>query len=286
MNEQSIEYLLRIRFDTLSPTEKKVARILIQQYPIAGLETIAQLAQKAAVSGPTVLRLITKLGFGGYNQFQEALRTELAPQRRSPLARRQPNMAIPPHDFLNQYADNLKHLIDQTMAQLLPADFETTVALLGHPKYRLWLIGGHITGPIAEYFGHHLQAIRPNVGLLRPMSHTWMDALVDMGKHDVLVIFDIRRYWPELHPLAQQARAQKSHIVLVTDQWQSPLHTLSNVTLIAHTEGHSGWDTNVSIMALVDALIAALNNQDWHRTKARLEQIERLRLALQPPEQP
>lgn len=265
--------------------EKKVARILIQQYPIAGLETIAQLAQKAAVSGPTVLRLVNKLGFSGYNLFQEALRAELDPQRLSPLARHQPSTPVPPHDFLNQYAANLNHLLQQTMSQLLPADFEAAVALLGQTKHHLWLIGGHITGPIADYFGHHLQAIRPKVSLLRPMPHTWMDTLVDMGKHDVLVIFDIRRYWAELLPLAQLARAQKSHIVLITDQWQSPLHAFAHITLTAHTEGHSGWDTNVSIMALVDALIAALNNQDWRRTKSRLEHIERLRMALQPAEQ-
>ena len=30
-------------------------------------------------------------------------------------------------------------------------------------------------------------------------------------------------------------------------------------------------------MLLIDALIAALNNRDWEATRARLEQIERLR---------
>lgn len=283
MIKNTIESLLRSEFAQLSQTEKKVARILIEHYPIAGLETIAQLAQKAAVSGPTVLRLITKLGFTGYNHFQETLRLELDAQRHSPLNRRQPMVLSHNHDFLNQYAVNLQDLITLTLTQLLPADFETCLTLLGQNKHKVWLIGGHITAPIAEYFCHHLQAIRPRVALLRPMPYTWVDTLVDMGKQDVLVIFDIRRYWPELQHLAELALIQKSQIVLLTDQWRSPLYPLANITLTAHTKGDTGWDTNVSIMALVDALIGALNNQDWARTKIRLEKREQLRAAFQDP---
>ena len=75
MIDNSIAVQLRADYSAFSPTERKVARVLLQQYPLAGLETVAQLAQKAAVSGPTVLRLVAKLGFDGYSAFQEALRT-------------------------------------------------------------------------------------------------------------------------------------------------------------------------------------------------------------------
>ena len=77
MSDDTIAVRLREHYNTFSPTERKVARVLLNQYPIVGLETIAQWAQKAAVSGPSVLRLVNKLGFDSYTGFQEALRLEL-----------------------------------------------------------------------------------------------------------------------------------------------------------------------------------------------------------------
>ncbi len=282
MPPQTLAVYLREHFNTFSPTERKVARALLQQYPVAGLETIAQLAAKAAVSGPTVLRLVNKLGFDSYSHFQEALRQELERQLQSPLLRRDPGTRIDPDHFLGGFADNIHKLISETAHHLLPEDFELVAGWLSEPKSRIWLIGGYITGPIAEYLCHHLQAIRAQVSLLRPMPNTWADMLVDMGKNDVLVMFDIRRYWPEMQPLAQLAQTRKARSVLLTDQWTSPLAPLADITLTAYTEGKSGWDTNVALMFVVDALIAALNNRDWDATKNRLERIECLRQQLNP----
>lgn len=280
MGQDTVSVRLRELFNTFSPTERKVARVLLQQYPLVGLETVAQLAQKASVSGPTVLRLVGKLGFDNYSGFQEALRAELDAQLQSPLLRRDPNQTPGVQGFAADFTATIHNLLAQTSAHLLPEDFDTVVQWLAQPRHRLWLIGGYITGPLAEYFCHHLQAIRSQVSLLRPIPHTWVDTLVDMGKNDVLVLFDIRRYWADLYALARLAAERKCRLVLITDQWTSPLAAHADITLTAYTEGKSGWDTNVAVMLLIDALIAALNNLDWEATKNRLEQIERLRLNL------
>lgn len=278
MNGNTLSVRLRESFNLFSPTERKVARVLLQQYPIAGLETVAQLAQRASVSGPTVLRLINKLGFDSYSSFQESLRSELDAQLQSPILRRNPNQVrAQGQGFLADFVQTVHTLLDQTQAHLLSDDFETAVEWLSHPRHRIWLIGGYITGPLAEYFCHHLQTIRPNVALLRPIPYTWVDTLVDMNKNDVLVLFDIRRYWSDMRLLSQTAAERKCRQILITDQWTSPLSRFANLTLTAYTEGKSGWDINVALLLLIDALIAALNNLNWEATKNRLEQVERLR---------
>ncbi|MBP6562309.1 MAG: MurR/RpiR family transcriptional regulator [Neisseriaceae bacterium] len=277
MPDNTIAVRLREDYNLFSPAERKVARVLLQQYPLAGLETIAQLAQKSAASGPTVLRLVSKLGFNGYVSFQEALRTELDAKLQSPLLRRDPNLMADHQGFAHTFIGNIQKLLQQTADHLLLEDFETVVEWLGQPRHRLWIIGGYITGSLAEYFCHHLQAIRSQVSLLRPMPRTWVEYVVDMGKNDVLIVFDIRRYWPELQTLVQLAHERKCRIVLITDQWTSPIASHADIILTAYTEGKSGWDTNVSVMLLIDTLIAALNNRDWDETKSRLQQLENLR---------
>ena len=62
------------RMDELTPAERKVARTLLARYPAAGLESTAALAAAAGTSKPTVLRLLARLGFGSYPEFQERLR--------------------------------------------------------------------------------------------------------------------------------------------------------------------------------------------------------------------
>lgn len=280
MRDKTISTIIRERFDILSPTERKVARILLNKYPLVGLETIAKISAQASVSDPTVLRFFAKLGFDSFGAFQDELRRELEVQLQSPIHRRDPNQNEQKRGIFDNYTNNMTKLMNQTANNLLTEDFESAVELLTTPKHKVWLIGGNITGPLAEYFCYHLQSIRGNVSILKSRPDIWAGTLVDMGKSDILVIFDIRRYSSELQKMIKLAVHQKTKIILITDQWRSPLAMHANITLTAYTEGKSGWDTNISVLLLIDALIAEVNNADWEFTKVRLQKIENLRSQL------
>src|SRR5216683_4482681 len=86
-HETRVGELVRQRLNDLSPAERKLARVLLASYPIAGLESVARFAERAQVSPPTVTRFITKLGFRGYPEFQETLRHEVQARLSSPLTR-------------------------------------------------------------------------------------------------------------------------------------------------------------------------------------------------------
>ena len=90
-----------------TPNTALPAMALLANYPVPGLETVAQFAKRAGVSGPTILRLVAKLGFASYPRFQQALRDELELRLQPPLAKmpsRKVRQADP--DFLNEYADH------------------------------------------------------------------------------------------------------------------------------------------------------------------------------------
>ncbi|UGA37265.1 MurR/RpiR family transcriptional regulator [Chromobacterium haemolyticum] len=207
---RSIAEQVRALFEALTPTERKVGRALLANYPVAGLETIAQWAQRADVSGPTVLRLIGKLGFDNYAAFQGALRAELELRLQSPLMRHDPGQLQGDHDFLASHAERIADLMRQTAAQVPRAEFDGAVDLLGERKHRIWLLGGRLTDPLAAYLCHHLKVVRPDVVHLRGVPASWADSLVDMGRQDVLVIFDIRRYWDDALRIAEMAAQRKT----------------------------------------------------------------------------
>src|SRR6202020_1243613 len=87
------------RMDELTPAERKVARTLLARYPAAGLESTAALAAAAGTSKPAVLRLLDRLGFGSYPEFQERLRGEVTRSMSgSPLSRARARPAVPAGD--------------------------------------------------------------------------------------------------------------------------------------------------------------------------------------------
>ena len=83
----SIAETIRQGLGRLTPTERKPALVLLANYPVPGLEPVAQFAKRAGVSGPTILRLVAKLGFSSYPTFQQALRDELELRGQAPLAK-------------------------------------------------------------------------------------------------------------------------------------------------------------------------------------------------------
>ncbi|MEQ6289377.1 MurR/RpiR family transcriptional regulator [Vogesella sp. GCM10023246] len=277
---RSVAELLRTEMDKLTPTERKIARVLLANYPVAGLETIAQLAARVEVSGPTVLRLVGKLGFDSYTAFQAALRGELEARLQSPLVRREAASEAAGTDFLAGFVRRQSELMQQTAANVSAAEFDGAVALLADPKRRIWLLGGRLTEPLAAYLAHHLKVVRSQVTQLRALPASWADHLVDMDKHDVLVVFDIRRYWQDAQRMAEMAAQRKVQVVLFTDQWLSPVSRCAKYTLAAHTAGPAGWDANTPLLMLIDALIAAVNTRHWSDIHDRLQELEQMRAAL------
>jgi DNA-binding MurR/RpiR family transcriptional regulator len=76
--DPSVAERLRQASSGFAPAERRVVRALLAEYPLTGLEPLAVVAARAGTSGPTVLRVVGKLGFAGYADFQRTLRTELA----------------------------------------------------------------------------------------------------------------------------------------------------------------------------------------------------------------
>ena len=107
--------------------------------------------------------------------------------------------------------------------------------------------------------------------------------LIDMGKRDVLVIFDIRRYQESLVRFAEKAHHRGVQIILFTDQWLSPIARFARHVISARTGVPSNWDSNAAILAIIEALMAAATKTLWDLSKARMEALEILRKNSQRP---
>ena len=272
-----LEDLLRTALPDLTRAERQLASHILSHYPVAALGSITILAKGAQVSTPTVVRLVQKLGFKGYPDFQRLLRAEVETMLVSPLAKHDRWAGgVPDTHILNRFADAVVTNLQGTLGQIDHAEFDAAAALLADRDRRVYAMGGRITHSLADYFCSLMKVIRPEVTLLSDSSSSWPPALVDMGPGDVLLVFDIRRYENAVLQVVDLAREQGAEILLITDRWVSPASVHARHTLCCHIEAPSAWDSNVTLMVLVETLLSAVQTLTWERTADRLKRLETL----------
>jgi DNA-binding MurR/RpiR family transcriptional regulator len=274
---KTLDDQLRDALSGLTPAERKLAAHVLSHYPVAALGSITQLAKAALVSTPTVVRLAQKLGYKGYPDFQNALRGEVEAMLVTPLTKHDHGAGmVPDGHILNRFAEGVVANLQATLNQIDHAAFDATAALLADPDRRVFAVGGRITHAMADYFAGLMKVVRPEVALLSDNSATWPPALLDMARGDVLVVFDIRRYENVVLQLTEMAREQGAEIILITDRWVSPAASFARHTFACHIEAPSAWDSNVSLMVLVETLLSAVQDLTWGVTEGRMQRLEEL----------
>jgi len=276
-NQSTISELIRIRYQDLTRKERKFADTLLANYPVAGLASITEVAAGASVSTPTILRTAKKLGFKGFPGFQAALRGEIKDALATPIVKHERWASEAPQEhILNQFATATIENMSSSLRQIDHRAFDKVSNLLANENKKIAIVGGRLSHAIADYLATHLQIIRDDVTLLSASPSRWPHHLLNMKKGDVLVLFDVRRYETNLSDLAKLASKRGVKIVLFTDQWMSPISTLSEHTLAVRIEVPSGWDSAVVTLFLVEALVAAVETHRWPQTRGRIKELEKL----------
>ena len=274
---KTVADIISENFESLTRSEKLLAEYLLDNYPISGLGSVTTVAENAGVSTPTVVRMVQKLGFSGFPHFQSRLHNELEETISNPITKRDRWAAgAPGTHILNRFADAVSANLRNTLAGIDSAAFDAAAAELSNRKKPVYLAGGRITHALASYFFTHLQVIRSGVTLISTNRSTWPHYVLNMQSGDVLVLFDIRRYEQEMEIMARLAAERGVSIILFTDQWGSPISKYSKRVFRAHIEVPSAWDSSVSTLVLVEALIEAVQNANWDRTRERMHELEDL----------
>ncbi len=263
--------------DTLTRAERQLAHSILENYPASGLGPLSALAKDAQVSGPTVLRMLQKLGFSGYPDFQAELREELRAKVKNPIAKHDTwTEGAPSGHVLNRFTDAVIDNIRHSLAQIEPAAFDAACTLVADHARAVHIVGGRISHTLAEYLYLHMQIIRPGVTHIQSTSNTWPHYLLDSTQGDVFVIFDVRRYENNTLKLAEMAHARGAKIILFTDQWRSPIHRLADICFSSRIVVPSAWDSAATPLLLVESMISAVQNILWDSTRTRMETLEEM----------
>lgn len=277
MGTKTIQEMLKEQARSLTRSELQLSHVILQNYPVSGLGSITSLAQTAGVSTPTVARLVQKLGFHGYPQFQQMLREELDQKISSPLTKRQNWVDdAPDAHILNRFTKAVIDNIGKSLAGIDMKDFDRACTLLSDRDRKVFIVGGRITRTVADYIFLHMQVLRERVTLITSNSNAWPHYLLDLEPGDAVVIFDIRRYENSTLRLAEVAAERGAKIILFTDQWASPIAQIADITFRNHIAVPSSWDSGVATMLLCEIILAEVQDRGWAQAKPRIEALEEM----------
>lgn len=272
----SIRDQIEASSETLTQSERKLATALLSDYPYAGLISIQELADRAEVSAPSISRFVTKIGLAGYPDMQKRLIAELREGDRSPVDIHASATRIE-GGYLTGFLGRAAEQMQMAGEAVTEGQFSRVCDLLSDPKRSVFSVGGRISDTIAQHMSFHLRQSRERVYHLPRDPEAWPEYLLRMKAGDIFFLVDFRRYQTNLCQLAEQASEKKVHVVLMTDKWLSPATRHASEVLAVPIDTGTIWDSYSAALAVTEALVTRVGEQDWDKTRARIEAWDAVR---------
>jgi DNA-binding MurR/RpiR family transcriptional regulator len=177
------------------------------------------------------------------------------------------------------YLVSVTRTLELTQSAVPIQSYDRAASLLWETKGQVVLLGGRFSRSLAAMLAGYLIQFRAGVRDLGVLAPEKFDALVDLGKRDLLVVFDYRRYQSDVVSFATQAAARGVRILLFTDIWLSPVASFAAVSMVVPTEAESPYDTLAPAVAQMEAVVAHAISRYGESGRGRIEAIERIRNA-------
>lgn len=248
---------IQVKMPTLSKTQKKIGRYILDHYDKATFSTSAKLSRDCDVSESSVIRLATTLGYSGYTEMQRALQVIMKEQLS--MSKRLDLIAAHVTD-----SDSIMHMvlqkgiegIQRTMFSLDKENFQAAVDLLANAK-RVFLFGSRSSYALIYFFALELRWIRDNVFAINTQVPEF-DSLSCLHEGDVFLAISMPRYLRSTTKALSLAYKMGIPTIAITDRMTSPLIPFTTVPLLVDNEIFSYSDNIVPVMSTVTALLNAV----------------------------
>jgi len=253
----------------LTPTQRRIARCLVDQGAHAAHLTASEIAELAQVSQPSVTRFAMALGYDGYPALRRRLR-ELTLD--SPVAAGTVAAANDLQLAVRGEIANLTRLADQ----LLDPSPITQAAQVLTGSRPLPVLGLRAAAPIASYFGYFAAKIHPDVRPLTEGGSMLADRLEqarEAGASALLAVV-LPRYPRESVEALRLARELGLTTVVITDSKLSPVGEVADLTLPAAVGSDLVFDLHTAPMVLTMVVLQAMTDADPAQVQRRLEEFE------------
>lgn len=253
---------------TLTPTEKRIAEAVLAEPTLLAFGTVSQLADHVGTSRPSIVRFATKLGFEGYTQLQEHVRSDLSHHisRPSERIRSGGDRVTPARTALNEAIESVFDVLEgDRLAEMV----EPVVR-----AEKVWILSGETSQAGAHALHSGLSMVRPGVRSLE--EHSFGTDLSDAGSCDAAIVFDFHRYRRKVTVAARALADAGVSVVAITDGPFSPLVELADTWCQIKVPPVGPFDSSVPVVAICELLVARVAKELYDDATNRIDRIEEL----------
>ena len=252
----------------LTPTERRIAEAVLAEPTLLAFGTVSDLAARVGTSRPSIVRFATKLGFTGYTQLQQHVRSDLSHRlsRPSERIRSDGEQVVPARVAINE-----------AISSVFAALEGDRLAELVRPVVRadkIWILSGETSQAGAHALHSGLSMVRPGVRVLD--EHSIGTDLSDAGPRDAAVVFDFYRYRRQVTTAVRVFAESGVTVVAITDSPLSPLVELADVWCQIKVPAIGPFDSSVPVVAMCELLVAQVAKDLHEDATDRIDRIEAL----------
>lgn len=258
-NAQELLQRLNHSGKRLSKSHRRIAECIVSHYDKVAFMTASKLGEYVGVSESTVVRFAAALGYDGFPQLQKALQ-ELIRHRLTATQRLEMTSDMGHAQVLNKVLKTDMQNIRTTLDELDLATFDAVIESILQAR-NLYVLGLRASAPLAEFFGHYLNFIFPNVHTVTSGVSDVFEQIARISDEDVLIGISFPRYTSHTVKAMKFARSRGATLIAITDGPLSPLHAEANLCLMAKSDMASFVDSLAAPVSLINALIVALSQR-------------------------
>ncbi len=259
-----------------SKADRSLASYMLAELTTLPFETAASIADKVAVSEPTVGRFCRTLGYGSFKDLKAHLRSDIGDQPWL-IGDRLRDLQV-----RNRAGeDQLVRGLELEMAALV-AVYEiahspawnrvvTRLATAG----AVFAAGFQTERGMAQIFVNQLQYLRDRVDLLDLASGNFAQVLVRDDTDAALVIFEARRYSRLARDLAVEAKAAGIPVTLITDPY-CDWGDVADEVFVVPTEFNLFWESTAQMASLANLLVNGVFMELGPKVEDRMNRIATL----------
>ncbi|MCA0990595.1 MurR/RpiR family transcriptional regulator [Pseudalkalibacillus hwajinpoensis] len=275
MNQLSINQMIKQHYPSLSTGQKKVAEWLTQNHEEGALLTAFQMGRKVGVSETTVIRFSYALGFKGYSEMQESVRTHwLGKARTKQIGNSSDVQEVTEHTLFNDIVKEETAVLQQLLTQIDKDEIWKVIDRLIKAK-SVYIAGFGSSYGAAYWLHYNLKQLREGISLSNSSGFSPED-LCDLTQDSVVFLFSFPRYRREAVDLATWSQQQQIPVISITNRQLSPIGSLSTLTLTTEEKMESGHHSISSVISLLEMILKGIHFKDRDRISLRQQKLEQL----------
>lgn len=252
-----LEERIRSNYNELTKSCKKIAEYLLRNMEKAAFFNISDFRREIGVSETTVMRFARALGYDGFPQLQEDLRTWFK-EKFTPLKKMEKSLYKPSSNMYKNILDkdiqNLNYLKEGFSYEKLGK----VVNMILKAKH-VYIMGYRTSYPLAYFLYMFLTHIMKNVELLDVGGGSIYDRIIQWGRDDVLVAISFSRYSRITLEIAECAKNQHCKIIGITDRLISPVGNIATYVLTAPCNSPTFFNSYTAVLSLINCLVGEIS---------------------------